>query len=120
MPVKEVINTGGLSIKNATLMQIYADVTGRPMKVSQSEQTCALGAAIFGAAAAGAGTVAEIQAKVTATREKVYHPIAENVAVYAELYALYRTLHDAFGTAAWSGSLHHVMKRLLEIRERQR
>jgi L-ribulokinase len=118
--VKEIVNTGGLSIKNETLMQIYADVTGRPMKVSRSEQTCALGAAIFGAAAAGAGTVAEIQKKVTATREKVYEPIAENVAVYAELYVLYRTLHDAFGTSEWNGNLHHVMKKLLEIRERQR
>lgn len=120
VPVKEIINTGGLSIKNATLMQIYADVTGRPMKVSRSEQTCALGAAIFGAAAAGAGTVAEIQGKVTATRDKVYQPIPENVAVYAELYELYRALHDAFGTTSWSENLHHVMKNLLAIRERQR
>jgi L-ribulokinase len=120
VPVNEIINTGGLSIKNETLMQIYADVSGRPMKVSRSEQTCALGAAIFGAAAAGVGAVADIQAKVSATREKVYQPIPENVAVYAELYALYRTLHDAFGTADWSGNLHHVMKKLLVIRERQR
>jgi L-ribulokinase len=120
VPVKEIINTGGLSIKNETLMQIYADVTNRPMKISRSEQTCALGAAIFGAAAAGVGTVADIQSKVSATREKVYQPIPENVAVYAELYSLYRTLHDAFGTAAWSGNLHHMMKKLLEIRERQR
>ena len=64
--------------------------------------------------------LAEIQAKVTATREKVYEPIPENVAVYAELYELYHTLHDAFGTWEWSGNLHHVMKKLLEIRERQR
>lgn len=120
VPVKEIINTGGLSIKNETLMQIYADVTGRPMKVSRSEQTCALGAAIFGAAAAGAGSVAEIQAKVTATRPKVYHPIPDNHAVYRELYDLYLTLHDAFGTRDGHGNLHHVMKRLLEIRDRQR
>lgn len=120
VPVKEIVNTGGLSIKNETLMQIYADVTNRPMKISRSEQTCALGAAIFGAAAAGAGTVAEIQAKVTGTRGKVYQPNAESAAVYADLYALYRTLHDAFGTPEWNGRLHHVMKALLEIRERQR
>ncbi len=120
VPVKEVINTGGLSIKNETLMQIYADIIGRPMKVSRSEQTCALGAAIFGAAAAGAGTVAEIQSRVTATRDKMYQPIAGNHAVYRELYQLYLTLHDAFGTAEWSGKLDHVMKRLLEIRDRQR
>lgn len=120
VPVDEVINTGGLSIKNPAMMQIYADVIGRPMKVSRSEQTCALGAAIFAAAAAGMGTVAELQAKMTAVREKVYEPIPENVAVYKELYTLYQTLHDAFGTSAWSGSLHHVMKDLITIRARQR
>ncbi|HYF33910.1 MAG TPA: FGGY-family carbohydrate kinase, partial [Prosthecobacter sp.] len=119
VPVREIVNTGGLAIKNATLMQIYADIIGRPMKVSRSEQTCALGAAIFGAAAAGADTVANLQSRVTATREKVYHPIPENQAVYAELYTLYRTLHDAFGTATWNGQLNHVMKKLLEIRGRQ-
>ncbi|SKA98505.1 L-ribulokinase [Prosthecobacter debontii] len=117
--VEEIINTGGLSIKNATLMQCYADIIGKPMKVSQSEQTCALGAAIFGAAAADVADVGTLQAKVTATREKVYEPIPENQAVYAELYALYHTLHDAFGTAQWSGNLGHVMKKLLEIRSRQ-
>jgi hypothetical protein len=116
--IEEVINTGGLSIKNATLMQIYADIIGKPMKVSQSEQTCALGAAIFGAVAAGAGTWQELQSKVTAIREKVYHPIPENVAVYRELYALYRDVHDAFGMAEWSGKLSHVMKQILDIRAR--
>ena len=117
--IDEVVNTGGLSIKNAALMQIYADIIGKPMKVSQSEQTCALGAAIFGAVAAGAGTWQDLQSKVTAIREKVYHPIPENVAVYRELYALYRDVHDAFGAADWSGKLSHVMKQLLDIRARQ-
>ncbi len=118
--VEEIVNTGGLSIKNATLMQIYADVIGRPMKVSRSEQTCALGAAIFGAVAAGAGSLSDLQAAMTATRARVYEPNPENHAVYAELYELYHTLHDAFGTRGWCGHLHHVMKKLLEIRERQR
>jgi len=120
VPVKEVVNTGGLATKNATLMQIYADILGRPMKVSRSEQTCALGAAIFGATAAGAGQLGELQARMTAAREKVYHPIPDNQSVYAELYEVYRTLHDAFGTRGWCGYLHPVMKKLLEIRERQR
>jgi len=120
VPVKEVVNTGGLATKNATLMQIYADILGRPMKVSRSEQTCALGAAISGATAAGAGQLGELQARMTAVREKVYHPIPDNQAVYAELYEVYRTLHDAFGTRGWCGHLHPVMKKLLEIRERQR
>ena len=51
--VEEVINCGGIAEKNAIVMQIYADVIGRPMKVSRSSQTCALGAAIAGAVAAG-------------------------------------------------------------------
>jgi L-ribulokinase len=38
------------------------------------------------------------------------------VAVYVELYGLYGTLHDAFGTAEWSGKLYHVMRQLLDIR----
>ncbi len=119
VPVGEVINTGGLSIKNATLMQIYADIIGRPMKVSRSEQTCALGAAIFAAVAAGAGELSALQANMTATRDTVYYPIPENQVVYAELYQIYRTLHDAFGTTTWNGSLHTVMKQLLDLRQRQ-
>jgi L-ribulokinase len=117
--IDEVVNTGGLSIKNPTLMQIYADIIGKPMKVSQSEQTCALGAAIFGAAAAEADDLASLQQRVVSLRETVYHPIPENQAVYAELYALYLTLHDAFGTRDWTGNLHHVMKSLLAIRAQQ-
>lgn len=117
--IDEIVNTGGLAIKNHTLMQIYADVIGKPMKVSQSEQTCALGAAIFGATAAGIDTLENIQSKVTATREKVFQPIPENQAVYAELYTLYRTLHDAFGTPDFNGKVHHVMKDLLDIRAKQ-
>ena len=117
--VDEVVNTGGLAIKNAALMQIYADVLGRPMKVAQSEQTCALGAAMFGAVAAGAfASLPEAQRVVCRTRDVVYHPNADAHAVYGELYALYRTLHDAFGSATWSGQLASVMKNLLELRER--
>ncbi len=52
--IEEVVNCGGLASKNPVLMQIYADITGRPMKLSRSEQTPALGAAIVAAAAAGA------------------------------------------------------------------
>ncbi len=125
VPVKEFVNCGGLAAKNPLLMQIYADVTGRPMKVSRSDQTCALGAAIFGAVAAGkeAGGFAgvpEAQRAVCGVKEKFYRPNPKAQAVYAELYPLYRTLHDAFGARDWSGRLDHVMKDLIRIRERQR
>lgn len=118
--VNEVMNTGGLAVKNATLMQIYADIIGKPLKVAASDQTCALGAAIFGAASTGKVTIAEVQEKCCRVRPEVYTPIPENQAVYAELYELYRTLHDGFGTKEWSGKIDHVMKQLIDIRERQR
>ena len=118
--IDEVVNTGGLSLKNETLMQIYADVLGRPMKVSRSEQTCALGAALFGAVAAGHAELAELQEIVVSYTNTVYEPDPESHAVYEQLFALYTTLHDAFGKTGWSGSLEHVMKDLIQLRERQR
>jgi L-ribulokinase len=99
-------------------MQIYADVCNRPMKVSRSAQTCALGAAIFGAVVGGAyATVEEAQSRMTGVRDTVYEPIAANASTYAELYRIYKTLHDAFGTSAFKGSLSGVMKDLIRIRD---
>ncbi|BDS07456.1 ribulokinase [Oceaniferula spumae] len=117
--ISEVVNTGGLSLKNATLMQIYADVLGRPMKVSRSEQTCALGAAMLAAVASGHDSLENLQQNIISYTDTVYHPIPENQAVYQKLYQLYKTLHDAFGTTGWSGSIEHVMKDLIDIREQQ-
>ncbi|MFO7900060.1 MAG: ribulokinase, partial [Planctomycetota bacterium] len=119
--VSEIVACGGLAVRNPLLMQIYADVTGRPMKVARSDQACALGAALFGAVAAGAfPDVPAAQAAMCGVRDTVYTPDAAAQSVYAELYALYRQLHDAFGTEAWSGTLHNVMKDLIAIRARQR
>ena len=116
--VSEVVTTGGLAVKNAALMQIYADVLNRPMKISRSDQTCALGAALCAAVAAGTfPNIASAQKVLCGLRPTVYHPQPAAVAVYRELYALYRTLHDAFGSKEWSGQLSHVMKRLLELRQ---
>src|SRR5690606_17633351 len=115
--VAEVIVCGGIAEKNPLVMQIYADVCNRPMKISRSGQTCALGAAIFGAVAAGAyPTVEAAQAKMTGVKSTVYEPIAANVGVYAKLYSIYKTLHDAFGTTGFNGSLSSVMKDLVAIR----
>lgn len=121
VPIKEVVNCGGLASRNALMMQIYADITGRPMKISRSEQTPALGAAVFAAVAAGAkagghGSVGAAQKAMVGTGGE-YQPIRENRRIYQKLYALYRQLHDAFGTQQGSGRLFHIMKELLEIRD---
>lgn len=122
--VKEIVNCGGLATKNPFLMQTYADITGRPMKVSRSNETPALGAAIFGALAAGRdksgfSSVEDAQKAMTSIK-KVYEPLPENHLVYKKLYRLYKQLHDAFGTRDWSGKMHNVMKDLLLIRDEQK
>ncbi len=115
--VKDVITCGGLAEKNPWLMQIYADVTGRPMKVSRSSQTCALGSAMFGAVAGGYyKKVEQAQEAMSGLRDVVYTPNPEAQAVYDRLYAIYRRLHDAFGTRDYSESLFGVMKELLDIK----
>lgn len=119
--IDEVVNCGGIAEKNPMVMQIYADVCNRPMRISRSAQTPALGAAIFGAVAAGAiEDVSAAQAKVTGTKDVVYHPIDENVAVYERLYALYLAVHDAFGGVNKTADLGGVMKELISIRQSAR
>ncbi|MDE3057977.1 MAG: ribulokinase [Bacteroidota bacterium] len=122
--IRKVMNCGGLTSKNPLLMQIYADVTGRPMKISRSDQTPALGAAIFGAVAAGRksggyGSTEEAQKKMTGTG-KVFMPVEANHFVYKKLYSLYKQLHDGFGTTDWNGGMHNVMKELLTTRDEVR
>lgn len=124
VPIDDVINCGGLASKNSLMMQIYADVTGRSMKISRSDQTPALGAAIFAAVAAGAqagghDSVAEAQKKMVGIGGE-YKPDAKRHAIYQRLYALYRQLHDAYGVRKWSGSMHALMKELLDIRDEVR
>lgn len=123
--VEQVVNCGGIAEKNPLVMQIYADVTGRPMKISRSAQTCALGAAIAGAvvagkAAGGHDNYHDAQKAMTGLKKTVYQPDPAAHAVYKELYFLYRQLHDCFGTSTWKGDCHNVMKQLLDIRNRAR
>lgn len=123
--VEEVVNCGGIAEKNPLVMQIYADVIGRPMKVSRSAQTCALGAAIAGAVVAGKNAGGHVNFSdaldaMTGLKPQVFEPNSKSHAIYKELYLIYRELHDAFGTASWRGNLHGVMKKLIEIRGRVR
>lgn len=123
--VDQVINCGGIAERNPLVMQIYADVLDRPIKISRSAQTCALGAAIAGAVAAGpqAGGHADFataQKAMTGVKARVFKPKPTAQAVYQKLYELYRQLHDAFGVPQCQGSLYNVMKDLIAIRDHAR
>ncbi|WP_088105338.1 ribulokinase [Halalkalibacter urbisdiaboli] len=117
VPVEELYACGGLPQKNRLLMQIYADVMNRSIKVADSKQTPALGAAMFGAVAAGADkggydSIVDAAKKMARVREEAFEPIPENVAIYEKLYQEYSTLHDYFGRGE-----NDVMKRLKAIRQ---
>ncbi len=121
LKAERVINCGGIAMKNPLVMQILADVMGKTMEISRSQQTCALGSAICGSVVAGSAngghddfaTAVKAMTGVQSTR---YEPNPENQKVYNQLYKLYRQLHDAFGTKEYQGNLSNVMKELLHIR----
>jgi L-ribulokinase len=114
--IKELVGCGGLPEKNKLLMQIYADVTGREIKVTASKQTPALGSAMFGAVAAGAArgghdSIYEAAQRMARLKKETFRPIAAQQAVYERLYKEYRGLYDEFGRGA-----NDVMKRLKKIK----
>lgn len=121
VPVNQVIACGGIAAKNPLLMQIYADVCNRPMIVSRSTQSCALGAAIYGAFVGGAfSTLDEAREKLVPKPNQIYKPNAEHVATYKRVGSLWRQLHDAFGIPGTTSDLSYMMKELIALRDAQR
>jgi L-ribulokinase len=120
VPIYELVACGGLPEKNRLLMQIFADVTGCPIRISASRQTPALGAAMFGAVAAGAAaggydSIFDAALKMGQLKDEAFTPIAAHHDVYDRLYAEYVALHDLFGRGG-----NDVMKRLKQIRSETR
>jgi L-ribulokinase len=116
VPVDVLVACGGLPEKNHLLMQIYADVTGREIKVSASDQAPALGSAMFGAVAAGSeaggyDTIYAASQAMARLKEHTFKPKTANQLVYDRLYREYLRLHDTFGRGE-----NNVMKTLKIIR----
>jgi L-ribulokinase len=111
--VAELVIAGGL-IRNELIMQIYADVTRRPLSLIRSAQGPALGSGIHAAVAAGAyPDVPAAAAAMGAMHAAVYSPDPASADVYDELYAEYVTLHDYFGRGT-----NEVLHRLRALRDR--
>jgi L-ribulokinase len=111
IPVRELVVAGGL-LKNPFLMQVYADVTNRPLSTIASEQGPALGSAIHAAVAAGAyADVPTASAAMGRARHHAYQPDAGRAKAYDALFAEYRLMHDYFGRGT-----NDVLHRLRRIR----
>lgn len=114
--IEEIIASGGIAEKNPLFLQIYADVLGKKIRVSATEQTAAVGSAIYASVAAGAdrggyGTLGEAVEKMSRIHEKAYLPDAGNGKIYDEIYALYRELSGMFDPGK-----NTVMARILELK----
>lgn len=112
IPIHRLVAAGGLPEKNRLLVQIYADVTGKPIAISASPQAPALGSAMHAAVAAGYYATIQDAAEVMGKLQPdVVTPIPDHQRVYEGLYADYSTLYDYFGRGA-----NDVMKRLRQLR----
>ena len=117
VPIDSIYACGGLPNSNPLCMQIFADVTGREIKIAASEQTVALGSAMFGACAAGKArgghdTIADAARAMARVKDESYTPNPEHHAAYQKMFAEYERLHDSLGRDAAS-----PMKALRKIQQ---
>jgi L-ribulokinase len=113
VPVTELVVAGGL-LKNRFLMQLYADVTRRPLSLLDSDQGPALGSAIHAAVAGGAyPDVHAASAAMGRKQTAAYLPDEARARAYDPLYAEYATLHDYFGRGG-----NDVMHRLRAVQRK--
>jgi L-ribulokinase len=114
--VERVVACGGLPERNALLMQLSADITGREFDVAASSQAPALGAAMYGGVAAGSGaggydSIADAAQRMVRPSVRTYRPDPSARRVYDDLFASYVSLHDRFGRGG-----DDVMRRLRGLR----
>jgi L-ribulokinase len=120
VPVNELVAAGGLPERNQLLMQIYADVTGREIKVVGSAQAPAVGAAMHAAVAAGSAAggydnIVQAAQKMGHLKDECYRPLTDHKPVYDQLYSEYIRLYDYFGRGE-----NNVMKTLKRIKSAMR
>ena len=115
VPIRRVINGGGIPHKNPTLNAVYASVLGKPILVPKAEVT-SLGSAIFAFMAAGAFPTIEHAQDALCPGFDVVEPDPRQVAVYEKLFSLYRAMYFAMGRPdaepAAIGSVLPALRRL--------
>jgi len=93
VPVKGLIGLGGVAKKSPFIMQMMADVMNMPIRIHKSEQTCALGASMFAATAAGIySKVEDAMQAMGSGFDTEYLPDKEKAAVYTKRYKKYKAL----------------------------
>ena len=99
---EEIVASGGIAAKNPFLMQVYADICEKPIRVAASSQTAALGAAIYGALAAGEeeggfSSYQEAVKRICPASDLVYSPNPAHIPTYRRLYGWFRKAARSMG-----------------------
>ncbi len=93
VPVKGLIGLGGVAKKSPYIMQVMSDVMNMPIRIHKSEQTCAAGAAMFAATAAGIyENVEEAMTAMGQGFETTYYPDKTKTAIYTKRFERYKQL----------------------------
>ena len=116
LAIKGITACGGISEKSPLTMQIYADVTGMPIRLAASQQAAARGAAIYGAVAAnqaeGLASIFKMVQRLGKTKDLDFKPDYQNQKIYDQVYAHYNLLHDFFGLRQ-----NELMKQLKDLKK---
>lgn len=129
IPVEKVCACGAIAFNSPQIMQIYADVIGKPIYIARSKQTAALGAAMNAAVAAGKqnggySTIYEAIQNMSMPPVVRYWPDTRHADVYEHLYEVYNQLHDAFGNSRENPmeKLHHIrhMARVEQLKQNRK
>jgi len=93
IPVKGLIGLGGVAKKSPFIMQMMADTINIPIRIHKSEQTCALGAAMFAATAAGIyNKVEDAMEAMGSGFETTYYPNKKRAAYFKKRFKKYKRL----------------------------
>ncbi|MDW7695397.1 ribulokinase [Flammeovirgaceae bacterium SG7u.111] len=104
--IEGLIGLGGVAKKSPFVMQTMADIMDMPIKIAKSDQTCALGAAMFAATVAGLyPTVGEASKAIGGGFDAEYTPNQANVEKYKELYAKYQAYGEVIENQIMKDSL---------------
>ena len=112
--LEEIVACGGIAVRSPLLMQLFADTSGRPVRVPASDEIPARGAALFGALAAG--VFLDIREAIAATRPsagRTYVPNADASPTYERLYQIYRRFYALLGNT--HADLLHDLKQIRTV-----
>jgi L-ribulokinase len=111
IPVKGLIGLGGVARKAPYIMQVMADVMNKPIRIHKSEQTCAIGSAMFAATVAGLyPNVTEAMNAMGQGFDMEFKPVYSQIDLYQKRYQKYKELGASIESSVEQKNVELIMK----------